>query len=52
MANERLKQITENWKEVLDEGSPIKSEKIKKSTAVMLENEKNFLTGRLDETTS
>ena len=52
MANKRLEQITEKWKDFLDSGTPIKRDKVRKSTAVMLENENNFLTGRLDETTA
>lgn len=52
MANKRLQAITEKWKDFLDEGHKIGNEKVRKSTAVMLENEHNFLTGRLDETTS
>ncbi len=52
MANKQLEEIKKNWGEVLEGGNPIKSEKIKKSTAVMLENEYKFLTGRVDETTA
>lgn len=52
MANKRLQAIAEKWKDFLDEGSQFKNEKVRKSTALMLENEHNFLTGRLDETTS
>jgi len=52
MANKRLKEITEKWKDFIDSGKTIKNEKVKKATAVMLENEHNFLTGRLDETTA
>ncbi|MFW6002390.1 MAG: hypothetical protein ACOCQD_03540 [archaeon] len=52
MANKRLEQIMGRWKEFLDSGKEIKNEKVKKATAVMLENESNFLTGRLDETTA
>lgn len=52
MANKRLEQITTKWKDFLDSGKEIKNEKVRKSTAVMLENESNFLTGRLDETTA
>lgn len=52
MANKRLEQIMDKWKGLLDEGTPIQNQKVKKSTALMLENEYNFLTGRLDETTA
>lgn len=53
MANKRLEQINEKWKEFLDSGeTPIKNKKVRNSTAVMLENEYNFLTGNLNETTS
>lgn len=52
MANKRLQAITEKWKDFLDEGRKIGNDKVRKSTAVMLENQHNFLTGRMDETTS
>lgn len=52
MANPRLDAIMDKWKDFLDEGTKIPNQKVKKSTALMLENEYNFLTGRLDETTA
>ena len=38
-----LKSLVTKWDEILNEGSPIKSPKVKKATAVMLENEFNYL---------
>lgn len=52
MANQRLEAIEKKWKDFLDEGSPISNQKVRKSTALMLENEEKFLTGRVDETTA
>jgi hypothetical protein len=49
-----IKQITENWKEVLDAGGTFKSEKVRTATAVMLHNEHVYLTGgrEMNETTA
>lgn len=46
-----LKKIVEKWKDILDEGKKIRSNKIMKSTALMLENEANYLveTGNYSE---
>lgn len=54
MANERLKAIEKKWSDILDEGqTPIKNQKIRKSTALMLENEAKYLTGNdMDESTA
>jgi len=38
-----VKQLIEKWSEVIDEGNPIANERIKKATAIMLENEHNYL---------
>lgn len=38
-----LKKIVEKWDDLLSEGSQFKSEKVKKATAVMLENQANYL---------
>jgi hypothetical protein len=38
-----LKKLVEKWEEVLSEGKEIKSEKVKKSTALMLENQHRHL---------
>jgi len=38
-----LKQLVTKWTEILDEGAPIKNPKVKKATALMLENEFNYL---------
>lgn len=39
-----IKELLKKWEDVLNEGTEIKSMSVKKSTAVMLENEHNFLT--------
>lgn len=38
-----LKSLVTKWSEILDEGAPIKNPKVKKATALMLENEFNYL---------
>lgn len=38
-----LKHLVEKWEEVLNEGSSFKTDKIKQTTALMLENEHNYL---------
>lgn len=38
-----VRDLIKKWEGVLNEGSEIKSEKIKKSTAIMLENQHNYL---------
>lgn len=38
-----IKSLVKNWGEILNEGRKIKSQKIVKATALMLENEKNYL---------
>jgi len=38
-----IKALVEKWKEVLNEGTAIKNTKVQKSTALMLENEFNYL---------
>ena len=52
MANKRIEQIVENWKEILDEGKQYKSQKVRRATAVMLENQLKFMRGRVDEGTT
>ena len=39
-----VKQLIEKWSEVLDEGNEIKNDRVKKATAIMLENEHKYLT--------
>jgi len=38
-----LTKLIEKWAPILNEGSPIKSEKIKKATVIMLENQHQFM---------
>ena len=38
-----VKDLIKKWEGVLNEGSPITSSKVRKSTAIMLENQHNFL---------
>lgn len=38
-----VKDLIKKWEGVLEEGNPIKSVKVRKSTAIMLENQHNFL---------
>jgi len=47
-----IKQLVTKWNAVLSEGREIKNSKVKKSTAVMLENQHKFLTGTLSEANS
>lgn len=47
-----LEQLEESWKPFLDEGSPIKDKRVRKATAVVLDNQAKYLTGRMNETTS
>lgn len=44
-----LKKLVQKWEEVLNEGHEIGNERVKKSTALMLENQHRFLTGQLTE---
>ncbi len=39
-----VKHLVEKWEKVLDEGTKIKNPKIKKATALMLENQHTYLT--------
>lgn len=39
-----IRQLIKKWNDVLNEGSPINNLNVKKSTAIMLENEHNYLT--------
>jgi len=41
--NATTKQLVDKWKEVLGEGNKIRSKRILKSTALMLENEYKYL---------
>jgi hypothetical protein len=45
-----IKSLVKKWEEVINEGVKITDKKILQSTAVMLENEHNYLTGSLNET--
>ena len=38
--------LVKNWGEILDEGQEITNRKVKRATAVMLENQANYLNGR------
>lgn len=46
------KALLEKWKDLLDEGMDISSDKKRLSTAVMLENQEAFLSGNLGESTA
>lgn len=48
---ENIKQIEENWKEILDEGTKITNKKTRQITAVMLDNQYKYL-NKTDEATS
>ena len=48
----KAKELIKKWEEVINEGRKIKNEKIKKSTAIMLENQHNYLEQKLQESTS
>jgi len=41
-----VENLVTNWGEILDEGQEIKNRKVKRATAVMLENQANYLNGR------
>jgi len=48
-----MKKLLASWNDILEAGQKIKNERVKKATAVMLENQLNYLgLGRLDETGS
>ena len=50
---ENIKQIMENWKEILNEGDKIRNPRTERATAVMLQNQFNYLSGKnMNETTS
>jgi len=38
-----IKQLIEKWSDVINEGNAIQNDRIKKATAIMLENEHNYL---------
>jgi len=38
-----LKELVKKWSPILDEGSPIKNDKVSRATALMLENQENFM---------
>ncbi len=40
-----VNQLTENWGKILDEGNAITNDKVKKTTAIMLENQATYLNG-------
>lgn len=46
------KELVKKWEEVINEGSTIKNDKVKKATAVMLENQHKYLEQRLQESTA
>lgn len=41
-----VENLTKKWDEILTEGSDIANRKVKRATAVMLENQMNYLTGK------
>jgi len=48
-----IKQIMDNWREILDEGEKIRNPRTEKATAVMLQNQLNYLSGKnMNETTA
>lgn len=50
--NAKAKQLIDKWKEVLGEGKKITNPRIESATALMLENEFNYLHGQLSESGS
>jgi hypothetical protein len=46
------KELVKKWEEVINEGSKIKNDKVKKATAIMLENQHKYLEARLQESTA
>jgi hypothetical protein len=44
-----IKKLVEKWEKVLETGNTISNNKVKRATALMLENEHNYLTGGLSE---
>ena len=49
---DKFTELVKKWDEVLSEGSKITNPKIKKSTALMLENQQQFIEQRLNEATA
>jgi len=50
---DNIKQIMENWKDILNEGEKIRNPRTEKATAVMLQNQFNYLSGKnMNETTA
>jgi len=47
-----VKKLLVDWKDILEAGDKIKNERVKKATAVMLENQMTYMGGRIDETGS
>lgn len=41
-----VENLVKNWDDILSEGQEIKNRKVKRATAVMLENQANYLNGR------
>ena len=51
--NKLHEQLIKKWAPVLEEGPKFKSEKVKKATALLLQNEENYVVGRaMNETTA
>jgi len=51
--NELHTKLLKDWEPVLKEGAKFKSEKVKRATAIVLQNEMNYCSGRaMNETTS
>jgi len=44
-----VKKLLVDWKDILEAGDKIKNERVKKATAVMLENQMTYMGGRIDE---
>ena len=44
-----VKKLLVDWKDILEAGDKIKNERVKKATAVMLENQLTYMGGRIDE---
>ena len=44
-----VKETVKKWEEILNEGNPIKSQKVKNATAIMLENQEKWMSTQLNE---
>jgi len=47
-----VKDMVKKWEDILNEGNPIRSQKVKNATAIMLENQELWLTSQLNESGS